>query len=68
MSDPRQEPPNSTVEDWYGQSVERDRELAERLVQESDSLDEAEDRFEDEARGREEQESRRGDRLEGGAA
>jgi hypothetical protein len=29
------EPPNSTVDDWLGQRVERDTELAERLVRDT---------------------------------
>jgi hypothetical protein len=32
---PYEEPPNSTVDDWLGQRVERDAELADRLVQDT---------------------------------
>lgn len=47
------EPENSTVDDWMGQSIERDRELADDLVEEEDSLEDAEARFEEEAVGEE---------------
>ena len=33
--DPHVEPDNSTVEDWMGQEVNKDAELADRLVEES---------------------------------
>jgi hypothetical protein len=57
--DPYTEPPNSTVDDWLGQSVERDRETADRLVEQSDGdLDEAERRFRNEATGEREQHRR----------
>jgi hypothetical protein len=57
--DPYTEPPNSTVDDWLGQSVERDREVADRLVEQSDGdLDEAERRFDAEAAGEREQHRR----------
>ena len=45
------EPDNSTVEDWMGQSIQRDADLADQLVASSDSMEEAEARFEDEADG-----------------
>jgi hypothetical protein len=48
-----QEPENSTVEDWMGQSIARDEEVADRAVAESDSIEEAEARFDDEADGQE---------------
>lgn len=32
-ADPYTEPPNSTVDDWFGQRVERDSERAERAEQ-----------------------------------
>jgi hypothetical protein len=55
----RREPDNSTVDDWFGQSVERDAELADELVDEAGGdEDEARRRFEEEATGREEQEAR----------
>jgi hypothetical protein len=47
------EPENSTVEDWMGQDIARDEEVAERAVAESDSMEEAEARFEAEADGEE---------------
>jgi hypothetical protein len=47
------EPANSTVEDWMGQGIARDEEVAERAVAESDSMEEAEARFDEEADGRE---------------
>jgi hypothetical protein len=33
--DPHVEPPNSTVDDWLGQRVERDAELADRLMRDT---------------------------------
>ncbi|HEV7722400.1 MAG TPA: hypothetical protein VGO60_14000 [Iamia sp.] len=48
-----EEPENSTVEDWMGQDIARDEEVADRAVAESDSMDEAEARFEQEADGQE---------------
>ena len=49
-----QEPDNSTVDDWFGQNVARDQDLADRLVQEEGGDQEAaERRFEDEAEGEE---------------
>ena len=47
------EPANSTVEDWMGQDIARDEEVADRAVAESDSMEEAEARFEEEADGQE---------------
>jgi hypothetical protein len=55
---------DSRVTDWYGQSVARDAELAERLQAASDDEREAERRFEEEATGREEQAARHGDRID----
>jgi hypothetical protein len=46
-----EEPPNSTVDDWFGQNVARDQEVADRAVEESDTLEEAEERYEDDADG-----------------
>jgi hypothetical protein len=49
-----QEPENSTVDDWFGQNVARDQDLADRLVEEEGGDQEAaEERFEDEAEGEE---------------
>ena len=48
------EPDNSTVDDWFGQNVARDQDLADELVeQEGGDQDAAEDRFEREAKGKE---------------
>ena len=48
--DPYHEPANSTVDDWIGQSVDRDAELADRLVEETHGdLREAESRYEHES-------------------
>jgi len=33
--DPYTEPPNSTVDDWHGQEVERDMAAAERALEEA---------------------------------
>jgi hypothetical protein len=49
-----QEPENSTVDDWFGQNVARDQDLADRLVEEEGGdQDAAEERFEEEAEGEE---------------
>lgn len=47
------EPENSTVDDWLGQTVEEDTEVAERVSRETDDPDEAQRRFEQEAEGQE---------------
>jgi hypothetical protein len=44
-----EEPPNSTVDDWMGQRVERDTELAEHLLEETGDPVEAERRFDEQA-------------------
>jgi hypothetical protein len=49
--EPIEEPPNSTVDDWFGQQVARDQEVADRVAQEADSFEEAEQLFEREADG-----------------
>jgi hypothetical protein len=53
MPDAVEEPTeDSTVDDWFGQNVARDQELADELVAEEDGdVDAAEDRFEEEAEG-----------------
>ena len=53
MPDPVEEPKeHSTVDDWFGQNVARDQELADEIVaEEGGDLDAAEARFEDEAEG-----------------
>lgn len=45
------EPPNSTVDDWRGQKVERDTKRAEALLEETGDPDEAARRFEEEKEG-----------------
>lgn len=46
--DPYQEPSNSTVDDWLGQRVQRDEELVDRLLEETDGDQaEAERRFDE---------------------
>jgi len=48
------EPDNSTVDDWFGQNVARDQDLADELVEQEDgNRGAAEDRFEREAKGQE---------------
>lgn len=47
------EPENATVDDWMGQDIARDEEVAEKAVAESDSMEEAEAKFEAEADGEE---------------
>jgi hypothetical protein len=43
---PIQEPANSTVNDWHGQKVADDMELADELMEETEGdADEAEERF-----------------------
>lgn len=39
-TDPYREPENSTVENWHGQRVERDAELADELVADADGDEE----------------------------
>ena len=48
------EPDNSTVDDWFGQNVARDQEVADRVVAETGGdMNEAEQRFDEEADGKE---------------
>lgn len=54
---------DSRVEDWFGQSVERDTELADELSEELGE-DEAERRFEAQATGESEQAARHGDHID----
>lgn len=52
--DPHVEPDNSTVDNWMGQEVNEDMELADELVAETGGdLDEAERRFAEESAGAE---------------
>jgi hypothetical protein len=45
---------DSTVDDWFGQNVARDQDLADDLVEEeSGDLERAADRYEEEAEGQE---------------
>lgn len=54
---------DSTVDDWMGQSIERDSQLAEELTEEFGE-EEAEKRFDEQATGRAEQEARHGDSID----
>jgi hypothetical protein len=47
------EPDNSTVDDWFGQNVARDQEVADEVAESSDSEAEAEAKFEAQADGEE---------------
>lgn len=47
------EPENSTVDDWFGQNVARDQEVADKVSAEADSPEEAEAAFEEQAEGEE---------------
>jgi hypothetical protein len=54
MTEQIREPDNSTVDDWFGQNVARDQELADDLLEQEDGDERAaESRFEREAKGRE---------------
>lgn len=46
-----EEPPNSTVDDWFGQNVARDQEVADRATAEESDEAAAEERFDQEADG-----------------
>ena len=48
---PVEEPPNSTVDDWFGQNVARDQEVADRVAAEADDPQAAEEAFDREAEG-----------------
>ena len=53
-SDPHTEPENSTVDDWMGQEVNADAELADKLVEESGGdIAAAEEKFEQQSAGAE---------------
>lgn len=54
---------DSRVEDWFGQSVDRDTEVAEQLTAEVGE-ERAEELFETKATGRDEQEARHGDEID----
>jgi hypothetical protein len=52
------EPDNSTVDDWFGQNVARDQDLADQLVEEEGGDEAAaEERFERDAEGQEKYEA-----------
>jgi hypothetical protein len=53
-NDPHTEPENSTVDDWMGQEVNQDAELADKLVEESGGdLEAAEKKFDEQSAGAE---------------
>jgi hypothetical protein len=53
-SDAHTEPENSTVNDWMGQEVNKDMELADKLVAESGGdMDAAEEKFNEQSAGAE---------------
>ena len=53
-NDPHTEPENSTVEDWMGQEVNEDAELADKLVEETGGdMAAAEEKFEQQSAGAE---------------
>jgi len=54
---------DSRVEDWFGQSVARDAELADRLVADADT-DDPQSSFEEQATGQAEQDARHGDHID----
>jgi hypothetical protein len=54
---------DSRVEDWFGQSVERDAELADRLTSELGEP-RAEAEFDAQSSGRDEQDARHGDHID----
>jgi hypothetical protein len=53
MDKPVKEPDNSTVDDWFGQNAARDAEKADQIAAEEDDQRVAEERFEEEADGKE---------------
>ena len=63
-----QPPPgqDSTVDDWFGQSVQRDAEVADEVTADDADVDaaDAEEEFARRARGREEQEARHGEHID----
>ena len=64
MSKPDQQSPaagtDSRVEDWFGQSVDRDAQVSDEVAQVYGEGDSAEYEFERRARGRAQQEARHG--------
>lgn len=55
---------DSRVDDWFGQSVDDDAELVDELLDDTDDLQEAERRFEEESTGKAEQAARRGEVID----
>ena len=55
---------DSRVEDWFGQSVERDAELADELSDQGLAPDEAAAEFERRSTGRDEQATRHGEAID----
>lgn len=55
---------DSRVEDWHGQSVDRDAELADQIAAEQGEGPDAEREFARRASGREEQDARRGESID----
>ena len=54
MTEPEiREPDNSTVDDWEGQNIARDQEVADKALAENDTVEEAEAQFDQEADGEE---------------
>lgn len=64
-TDPKQAEPgtDSRVEDWMGQSVDEDAELAEKLVDEHGE-EKAEELFDEQSEGKQTQEARHGDSID----
>jgi hypothetical protein len=62
-SEEREPGTDSRVEDWFGQSVERDAELADELSEGLDD-DAAEKAFDEQSTGAAEQERRHGDDID----
>ncbi len=60
---PNERGEDSKVEDWFGQSVDRDAEVADELVEEVGE-ERAEELFEQRAGGREEQQARHGEHID----
>lgn len=53
-SDPHNEPENSTVDDWMGQEVNKDMDLADKVVEESGGdMAAAEEKFNEQSAGAE---------------
>jgi hypothetical protein len=56
---------DSRVTDWFGQSVQRDTELADELTREDDvDMDQAEADFQQVAHGKDDQDRRHGPRID----